>query len=154
MTARELEELKRLYGEGLSAREVAARRGYCDRTVRRRLRAEGVLRSHLVAERERQEMARLYGRGLTLSEVGSHLNRAPTTVRVHLDRLGIPRRPRGETQRIHPRPRPRKCELESCDVVFVPEAAKVARAAGGRFCCWPHWSEWRTGRPQREWKAR
>ena len=49
------------------------------------------------------------------------------------------------------KPAPRPCE--GCGRLFVPSADKLARGRGGRFHSYACWNAWRTGRPQREWRA-
>lgn len=53
--------------------------------------------------------------------------------------------------RRYPLPAPRVCELAGCEIVFVPQAGKAARGAG-RFSSYRCWNQWRSGRPQREWR--
>jgi hypothetical protein len=52
-------------------------------------------------------------------------------------------------RRKHPEPQPRACELDGCEIVFLPAAEKVARGAG-RFHSYASWNQWRRGKPQRE----
>jgi transposase len=147
MDARD-QRMKRLHEEGRSASEIAAVLGLSARTVLRRLGRVGVVfsRRH-VDERERQRIAELYLAGNSQSEVARLLGWAKVTIRLHLDRAGIERRPPRCSQP------PRECELARCKTTFVPEADKVRRGAG-RFCSYPCWNEWRTGKPQREWRHR
>jgi hypothetical protein len=129
------DELRRLYAEGYGSPRIAARVGCGHRIVLKHLRALGVPIHHRGRRRLPRPPCLRCG-----AEAASPRHRycAACTRRL---------------RKRYPRPEPRVCELDGCDVVFTPQAVKVA-AGAGRFCSYDHWNEWRRGRPQAGWRRR
>lgn len=120
------QRIGRLYMQGASARELAARFGVGERTVVRYGKATGIPR--------RGRYARL-----------------PRPICEHSDCSNKVRKPRARfcsraCTRIHPRPAPQACE--HCGVIFTPPAYRPAR-----FHSCDCWTAFTTGRPLRAWRA-
>jgi hypothetical protein len=70
--------------------------------------------------------------GLRLEDVAGLFSTSTTTVCAILKAHSVPRRPGGSPQRL-PRPEPKKCANEGCEVVFTPTPAQAARG-DGHYC--------------------
>jgi hypothetical protein len=65
----------------------------------------------------------------TLENIAAIVDATPPTVSAILEANGIPRRPGGLPPRL-PRPEPRSCAYEGCDVEFTPTPSQAARGDG------------------------
>ncbi len=94
----QISEMIRLYSEGLSVRQVAARLGCPYPTVNWILKRKTQMRPNRTpprySEEQQQEMVRRYGAGETLAQVGQAFGCDGTCILKTLRRRGVPTRPK------------------------------------------------------------
>ena len=98
------DELKRLYAEGLTVKQIAERFGYSPSSIAKLMRKYGLaIRTFGDYKRidiSREKLEKLYAEGLTTEEIGQRLGYSQSIVYNRMREYGIPLRSAAESRRI------------------------------------------------------